>query len=332
MPRAPGFGQRFSTLPPPRLGPAAQGPRTDEVCAAPRWMSAALREPARRAQPTLWFALDEVTPSRLCRLRSRGQLLLVRLRDPVSGVEALYPPGGAVEPNETPEEAARRETLEEPACTCASIPRSCSWTGIPSPGRAWTTASPPITSLRGRNRRRGDLPTVIDADYNLGAVCLHDERGPRGARRPSTIAAAVDACPPPLRGSRMDAPPEPRRSASMLLHDPRPVSTRGRASCEPRAAGRRSRAPSLHSRVLHHHHHAEEAMLVPIIGATHRRRAVTAGHRSRGAHESDRRRRSELHQGRDRYGSCACLVSTSIARSSSSCRSCCRSRHKKPGC
>jgi tRNA(adenine34) deaminase len=42
-----------------------------------------------------------------------GALLCVRLRDPQSGVERLFPPGGAIEPNESPAQAAAREALEE---------------------------------------------------------------------------------------------------------------------------------------------------------------------------------------------------------------------------
>lgn len=42
-----------------------------------------------------------------------GKLLTVRLRDVVSGVERLFPPGGAVDAGETPAEAAVRETREE---------------------------------------------------------------------------------------------------------------------------------------------------------------------------------------------------------------------------
>lgn len=42
-----------------------------------------------------------------------SKVLLVWLRDPLSGVLRLFPPGGQVEAKETPKEAAVRETLEE---------------------------------------------------------------------------------------------------------------------------------------------------------------------------------------------------------------------------
>lgn len=42
-----------------------------------------------------------------------GRVLMVRLRDPHTKVEFLSPPGGAVDENESPLEAAIRETREE---------------------------------------------------------------------------------------------------------------------------------------------------------------------------------------------------------------------------
>jgi len=40
-------------------------------------------------------------------------MLCVQLRDPSTRVARLFPPGGQVEPQETPAQAALRETLEE---------------------------------------------------------------------------------------------------------------------------------------------------------------------------------------------------------------------------
>lgn len=48
-----------------------------------------------------------------CVVERHGAVLMVLLKDPVSGHEFLAPPGGAVEKTETPLDAAIRETLEE---------------------------------------------------------------------------------------------------------------------------------------------------------------------------------------------------------------------------
>lgn len=42
-----------------------------------------------------------------------GKLLTVNLEDPTTKVQRLFLPGGKIEQGESPEEAARRETLEE---------------------------------------------------------------------------------------------------------------------------------------------------------------------------------------------------------------------------
>ncbi|GII03762.1 NUDIX hydrolase [Planobispora takensis] len=43
----------------------------------------------------------------------RGRVLLMRWYDPVGGQEFWEPPGGGIDPGETPAEAARRELAEE---------------------------------------------------------------------------------------------------------------------------------------------------------------------------------------------------------------------------
>jgi 8-oxo-dGTP pyrophosphatase MutT (NUDIX family) len=56
--------------------------------------------------------IPRLRASALCLDEERG-LLTVRLKDPVTGVEHTYLPGGAIELGESPADAAERETLEE---------------------------------------------------------------------------------------------------------------------------------------------------------------------------------------------------------------------------
>ena len=53
-----------------------------------------------------------------------GRLLCVRLRDPATGARFLVPPGGLIEADETPGQAAVRETREETGYEVALTARS----------------------------------------------------------------------------------------------------------------------------------------------------------------------------------------------------------------
>jgi 8-oxo-dGTP pyrophosphatase MutT (NUDIX family) len=63
--------------------------------------------------------LDKIIGEMKTRVRAsaiclhQGKLLLVRQKDPGSGREYLFPPGGVIEKGEPPNLAAERETLEE---------------------------------------------------------------------------------------------------------------------------------------------------------------------------------------------------------------------------
>lgn len=52
-----------------------------------------------------------------------GRLLTVALRDPATQLARLFVPGGAIEPGESPGEAAIRETFEETGYRVGLLPR-----------------------------------------------------------------------------------------------------------------------------------------------------------------------------------------------------------------
>lgn len=101
-----------------------------------------------------------------------GELLCVRLRDPVSRVARLFVPGGAVEPDETPAEAAARETWEETGYRVAIDPGSERVVRYPF---VWAGVEVDCTThffhARLEDALRAPSPTR-DADYNEGVVWL----------------------------------------------------------------------------------------------------------------------------------------------------------------
>ncbi len=123
---------------------------------------------------------------------AEGRLLLVRLRDPVSGVEALYPPGGAIEPGEAPAETARRETLEETGVRVRVHPDLVIVDTYPF---RWAGVDRLVTTHYFAASLEGPfdpaLPAVIDASYNLGAVWLPVGEATAGLSVHPAIASAV---------------------------------------------------------------------------------------------------------------------------------------------
>jgi len=104
---------------------------------------------------------------------AEGRLLVVRLRDPVTGEEALYPPGGAIEEGEGPADADRRETLEETGLALRIDPDieivetyPFTWAGVERLVTTHYFAASPLGSFVPA------LPDVKDVDYNLGASWL----------------------------------------------------------------------------------------------------------------------------------------------------------------
>jgi 8-oxo-dGTP pyrophosphatase MutT (NUDIX family) len=122
--------------------------------------------------------------------QAEGKLLLVRLRDPESGVEGMYPPGGAVEADETPAQAAERETLEETGIAAKATPGVELVRHYPF---RWGGVSYDVTThyFAATLAKAAALAPVADAAYNLGAVWLPLEEAMEALALHPVIAGAV---------------------------------------------------------------------------------------------------------------------------------------------
>lgn len=118
--------------------------------------------------------ITRVRASTVCLAEHAGDrhMLLVQLRDPLTRVATWFPPGGAVEPGETPAEAAVRETLEETGLRVSvgaemfAEDYPFTWAGVEYACTThWYRAvlNDPFPTT---------LPAVVDADYHLGAAFL----------------------------------------------------------------------------------------------------------------------------------------------------------------
>ncbi len=194
-----------------------------------------------------------------------GRLLLVRLRDPVSGLEALYPPGGGVEPNEPPEETARRETLEETGVRVRVDPSIVlvdrypfTWAGVDYDVTTHYFAAKP-------EEPPAELATVNDADYNLGALWAPTSEALDALDVHPAIASAVAHVLRRARRADWTRHPNIGGPAWMLLgiHDQFRRAAEYLLTLEHGEQIARAFAPL--GRALHHHHHAEELMLFPFV-------------------------------------------------------------------
>lgn len=187
-----------------------------------------------------------------------GQLLLVRLRDPATGALAFYPPGGGIEADEAPADAARRETLEETGLHVEVDPATELVETYPF---TWNAVDYDVTThfFFATTTERA-LPNVVDADYHRGAKWLPAEEALDALAVNPAIAAPVARLLNRVHRPEWEANERFGGPAATLLaiHDQFRMAAR-RVVEEPRYF-----RPL--AEVLHHHHHAEEVMLFPFVG------------------------------------------------------------------
>lgn len=123
------------------------------------------------SEPPRSHARLRIRASAVC--EAEGHLLVVRLRDPVTGFEALFPPGGGIEEGETPARAAERETLEETGLHVRANPDAALVETYPF---RWAGVDYAVTThyfaASLEDAFALELPKVNDAAYNLGAQWL----------------------------------------------------------------------------------------------------------------------------------------------------------------
>lgn len=200
--------------------------------------------------------------------QAERQLLLVRLRDPQTGAEGLYPPGGGIEAGESPEQAAEREGFEETGLRARIDPRFTLERSYPF---RWDGVDYDVTThfVAATLDRAEPLPSVIDAPYNLGASWVSVPEALEALAVHEPIRDAVADVLRKMDHAMWRTHPNIAGPAATLLaiHDQFRVAAQRLSWLVEREPdlGWVARAFAPLAATLHHHHQAEEALLFPAL-------------------------------------------------------------------
>src|SRR5256885_16113273 len=109
----------------------------------------------------------QIRPAALCILRRDHTFLVAEVRNPHTGLIYHRPPGGGLEPNESPEQAVRREIQEELGITLTAvqplgtIKHIWFWKGREVHERAWLFLA---DSSDHAHLHDGLTPEILEAD------------------------------------------------------------------------------------------------------------------------------------------------------------------------